>query len=255
MSLVNVMTSPQPFRVLVVDDDPALRKTICSSLAASGFTVEDAKTGNEAVSAAHQQTFDLVLLDMSMPGISGVETCQRIRAFAPRTAIIMLTVREAEEDKILALNAGADDYVTKPFRFRELIARIGAVLRRTRTDVSEDLGILQAGDLRMDFERRLLWKAGEQIRLSPKEFDLLSFLMKSHDVPLTHVKLLRGVWGPEYGNELEYLRTYVRSLRKKIEDDPARPKYLLTEPWVGYRFRYPSDPEQAASSSGDFDDG
>jgi two-component system KDP operon response regulator KdpE len=228
----------------VVDDEPALRKTIRASLAASGFAVEEAGTGVEALGAVQRRPFDLVLLDVNMPGMSGVEACRRIRALAPRMGIIMVTVRDAEDDKVRALEAGADDYVTKPFRFRELIARLGAVLRRTHTNIGEEPSILQAGDLKMDLEHRLLLKAGEQIRLSPKEFDLLSFLMKSQGVPLTHVKLLRGVWGSDYGNELEYLRTYVRMLRKKIEDDPARPQYILTEPWVGYRFRNPSDPDQ-----------
>ncbi|MGD1093594.1 MAG: response regulator transcription factor [Bryobacteraceae bacterium] len=237
----------QPCSVLVVDDEPALRKTILASLAASGFLVEEAGTGSDAVTAVRQRPFDLVLLDVNMPGMSGVEACRQIRAFAPRTGIIMVTVRDAEDDKVQALEAGADDYVTKPFRLRELIARLGAVFRRTHTDVAEARGILQAGDLKMDLDRGLLWKAGEQIHLSPKEFDLLSFLMRNQGVPLTHLKLLRGTWGPEYGDELEYLRTYVRMLRKKIEDDPARPQYIQTEPWVGYRFRNPSEPDQSAS--------
>ena len=192
--------------------------------------------------------FDLVLLDVSMPGMSGVEACRQIRALAPRTGIIMVTVRDSEEDKVRALEAGADDYVTKPFRFRELIARLGAVLRRTHM-ATEESGLVQVGDLKMDLERHLLWKRDEEIRLSPKEFDLLSFMMKNQGVPLTHAKLLHAVWGPEYGSELEYLRTYVRMLRKKIEDDPARPAYILTEPWVGYRLGNPSDPDQATNSS------
>ncbi len=241
------MTLAQPCSVLVVDDEPALRKTIRASLAASGFDVEEARTGAEAVGAVQKRPFDLVLLDVNMPGISGVEVCRQIRACAPRTGIIMVTVRDAEDDKVQALEAGADDYVTKPFRFRELIARLGAVFRRTHTDTGEGPRILQAGDLKMDLDGGLLWKAGQQIHLSPKEFDLLAVLMKNQGAPLTHVKLLRGVWGLEYGGELEYLRTYVRMLRKKIEDDPAKPQYIQTEPWVGYRFRNPSDPDQQAS--------
>jgi len=220
-----VIALPQPYNVLVVDDEPALRKTIRASLAASGFAVEEAGTGGEAVGAVQRRPFDLVLLDVNMPGMSGVEACRQIRALAPRTGIIMVTVRDAEDDKVRALEAGADDYVTKPFRFRELIARLGAVLRRTQTNIGEEPSILQAGDLKIDLEHRFLLKAGEQVRLSPKEFDLLSFLMKSQGVPLTHVKLLREVWGSDYGNELEYLRTYVRMLRKKIEDDPAKPQW------------------------------
>ena len=245
---MSVVTSPQSFSVLVVDDEPSLRKTIRASLAASGYTVTEAGTGGEAVGVVRGKPFDLVLLDVNMPGMSGVEACRQIRALAPRTGIIMVTVRDAEEDKVRALEAGADDYVTKPFRFRELIARLGAVLRRTHMD-TEVSGLIQAGDLKMDIERRLLWKGEEEIRLSPKEFDLLSFLMKNQGVPLTHLKLLHAIWGPEYGSELEYLRTYVRMLRKKIEADPARPEYILTEPWVGYRFRNPSDPDQATRPS------
>jgi two-component system KDP operon response regulator KdpE len=242
------VTSPQSFSVLVVDDEPSLRKTIRASLAASGYTVTEAGTGGEAVGVVRGRPFDLVLLDVNMPGMTGIEACRQIRALAPRTGIIMVTVRDAEEDKVRALEAGADDYVTKPFRFRELIARLGAVLRRTHMD-AEVSGLVQAGDLKMDIERRLLWKGDEEVRLSPKEFDLLSFLMKNQGVPLTHAKLLHAVWGPDYGSELEYLRTYVRMLRKKIEDDPARPGYILTEPWVGYRFRNPSDPDQATRPS------
>ncbi len=237
----------QPCSVLVVDDEPALRKTICASLATGGFTVQEAATGADAVRTLKVRLFDLVLLDVNMPGMSGLEVCRQIRAFAPRTGIIMVTVRDTEDDKVQALEAGADDYVTKPFRFRELVARLGAVLRRTRMDIDEAPRLLQAGDLKMDLERVLLLKGGEQIHLSPKEFDLLSVLMKNQDVPLTHAKLLRGIWGPEYGGEIEYLRTYVRMLRKKIEDDPARPQYILTEPWVGYRFRNPSDPTQSTN--------
>jgi two-component system KDP operon response regulator KdpE len=244
------VTSPQSFSVLVVDDEPSLRKTIRASLAASGYTVTEAGTGGEAVGVVRGRPFDLVLLDVNMPGMSGVEACRQIRALAPRTGIIMVTVRDAEEDKVRALEAGADDYVTKPFRFRELIARLGAVLRRTHVD-DEEPGLVQVGSLKMDIERRLLWKGEEEIRLSPKEFDLLSFLMRNQGVPLTHAKLLHAVWGAEYGSELEYLRTYVRMLRKKIEADPARPEYILTEPWVGYRFRNPSDPDQATPPSED----
>jgi len=245
------MTSPQPFKqfsVLVVDDEPSLRKVIRASLAASGFAVEEAETGKDAVALIRQRQFDIVLLDINMPGINGVEACRQIRALAPRAAIVMVTVRDAEEDKVRALEAGADDYVTKPFRFRELVARLGAVLRRTNTVRDSESSVLQAGDLKLEVDRHLLTKRGEQIRLSPKEFDLLAYLMKNQGAPMTHIKLLRAVWGPDYGGELEYLRTYVRMLRKKIEDDPARPEYILTEAWVGYRFRNPSDPDEPAHS-------
>ncbi|HLG99495.1 MAG TPA: response regulator transcription factor [Bryobacteraceae bacterium] len=159
-------------------------------------------------------------------------------------------MRDAEEDKVRALEAGADDYVTKPFQFRELVARLRAVLRRTHSNNSaEESAVIEAGELRLDVSRRMLWKGAEEIRLSPKEFDLITYMMKHQGAPVTHVALLRGVWGPEYGGEMEYLRTYVRMLRKKIEDDPARPQYILTEPWVGYRFRNPCDPDQTAGVS------
>jgi len=233
---------PQQSRVLIVDDEPPLRKALRASLTAAGFTAEEARTGDEAVAVAKQHPFDLVLLDINMPGLTGFEACRRIRTIAPRTGIVMVTVRDAEDDKVRALESGADDYITKPFRLRELIARLKAVLRRTRFDDSAQ-AVLQAGNLEIDLERRLLRRAGKQVHLSPKEFDLLAYLMRNLDAPVTHVKLLRAVWGPEYGNELEYLRSYVKMLRKKIEDDPARPEYILTEPWVGYRFCNPSDPD------------
>jgi two-component system KDP operon response regulator KdpE len=218
---------------------------VCAALGASGFAVEEARHGQEALAAMQLHRFDLVLLDINMPGLSGVETCRQIRLLEPSTGIIMLTVRDGEEDRVRALDAGADDYVTKPFRFRELKARLGAVLRRIQTEPAKESGILRAGSLKLDLDRRSLWKAGVRIHLSRREFDLLSVLMKSRGAPLTHAKLLRAVWGPECGNELEYLRTYVRLLRKKIEEEPANPQYLLTDPWVGYRFRDPSDPNQA----------
>jgi two-component system KDP operon response regulator KdpE len=214
-----------------------------ASLTASGFAVEEAGTGADAVAAMRQKQFDVVLLDVNMPGITGVEACRKIRDMAPRAGIIMVTVRDGEEDKVCALEAGADDYVTKPFRFRELVARLGAVLRRIRKTDDTDVIVLHAGDLRLDLNRRVLWKRGGKIRLSQKEFELLAFLMKNQGSPITHMKLLQAVWGPDYGGELEYLRTYVRMLRKKIEDDPARPEYISTEAWVGYRFRNPFEPQ------------
>lgn len=245
------MNSLRKFRVLVVDDEVALRKVIRASLSASGFSVEEAGTGKEALSAVRVHPFDLILMDVSMPGMSGVEACREIREFAPRIGIVMITVRDSEEDKVRALEAGADDYVTKPFQFRELVARLRAVLRRTHLHGAGEAKHLEAGDLKLDVERRQLLKAGEEIRLSPKEFELLAFMMKHQDAPLTHVNLLRAAWGPDYGGELEYLRTYIRMLRKKIEADPARPEYILTEPWVGYRFRSPSDPNQTPPPSAD----
>jgi len=231
----------QNTRVLVVDDEPSLRQALLTSLAASGFEVAEAASGEEAIRAMRHGKFDLILLDINMPGMTGIEACRRIRATIARVGIVMITVRDAEDDKIEALEAGADDFVTKPFCFRELLARLRAVLRRIRLDDAPKESVLRAGEIEIDLERRQLRKAGVEIHLSPTEFDLLSFLMRNEGMPLTHVKLLRTVWGPEYGNELEYLRSYIRMLRKKLEDDPARPQYILTEPWVGYRFHNPSN--------------
>ncbi len=234
---------PAQSSVLIVDDEATLRKALRSSLSASGFVVEEARNGEEAVGTVQQRFFYLILLDVNMPGIGGIDTCRRIRGIAPHAGIVMVTVRDQEDDKVRALEAGADDYVTKPFRLRELIARLRAVLRRTRVQQAPEPVILQAGVLKLDLHRRQLWRNEEEIHLSPTEFDLLALMMKNADAPLTHIKLLRSIWGPEYGNELEYLRSYVRMIRKKIENDPSQPEYILTEPWVGYRFRNPSDPD------------
>ena len=235
--------------VLVVDDEPALRKALRGSLTASGFLVEEARNGEEALGTVHRNPFDLVLLDINMPGISGIDACRRIRGISPHAGIVMVTVRDVEDDKVRALEAGADDYVTKPFKLRELTARLRAVLRRTRQHEAPEPEVIEAGNLKINLQQRLLWKGEEEVHLSPTEFDLLALMMKNAGAPLTHVKLLRSIWGPEYGGELEYLRSYVRMLRKKIEDDPARPEYILTEPWVGYRFRNPSDPDSPPVTS------
>jgi two-component system KDP operon response regulator KdpE len=230
--------------VLIVDDEPALRNALRISLAAAGFAVEEARNGAEAVEMVEEQQFDLVLLDMNMPGTNGMTACRGIRKIAPQTGIVMVTVKDLEEDKIKALEAGADDYITKPFRLRELIARLRAILRRTRVQDLTD--VLQVETLKLDLQQHRFWRGEEEIHLSPKEFDLLAFMMKHSGALLTHVNLLRSVWGPEYGGEMEYLRSYVRMLRKKIETDPANPRYIMTEPWVGYRFRNPSDSDAPA---------
>ena len=235
--------------VLVVDDEPALRKVFRTSLAASGFVIKEACSGEEAVEILPQHPFDLVLLDINMPGIGGVEACREIRALAPKIGILMVTVRDAEHDMVRALEAGADDYVTKPVRFRELVARMRAVLRRLDTNSATQPSVIRIHTLEIDLEHHCLRKAGDLIHLTPTEFDLLTLLMRNLGAPVTHAKILRTIWGPEYGSELEYLRSYVRTLRKKIEDDAARPKYIVTEPWVGYRFCDPSDPQLSASDS------
>ncbi len=231
--------------MLVVDDEPPLRKVLHTSLTGRGFVVEEVSSAERALELIAQRPFDLVLLDINMPGMGGIEACRRIRAIVPQVGIVMVTVRDTERDIVQALEAGADDYITKPFRFGELVARLRAVHRRTAGE-NAGVTVLRAGDMEIDFDRRLVSRAGEVVHLTPKEFDLLSLLMRNQGVLLSHAKLLRTIWGPEYGEELEYLRTYVRALRKKIEDDPAQPKYILTEPWVGYRFQNPSDEESPA---------
>ena len=230
-------------KLLIVDDEPALRKALRTSLSASGFEVSEARNGDEALAILPTTPVDLVLLDINMPGRTGIDVCRRIRASSKRTGIVMVTVRDSEEDKVQALEAGADDFITKAYLLREMVARLHAVLRRLSTQQEAAEAVLRAGSLELDPVRRLLLKNGPEIHLSPKEFDLLAYLFQHQGAPVTHERLLQAVWGPEFGGELEYLRSYVRMLRKKIEEKPAHPVYILTEPWVGYRFRNPTDPE------------
>jgi two-component system, OmpR family, KDP operon response regulator KdpE len=229
----------QRFNVLVVDDEAPLRKVLKTTLTTQGFSVEEASGAERAVDLVEQRTYDLILLDINMPGIGGLEGCRRIRNLGSSSAIVMVTVRDQEADIVEAFEAGADDYIVKPFRFRELIARLGAVLRRTAGESDRD-STLQIGCLEIDFKKRLVRRSGAVVHLTPTEFDLLAVLMKNQGTLLTHKRLLQMIWGPEYGEELEYLRSYVRVLRKKLEDDPAHPNYILTEPWAGYRFHNPS---------------
>jgi len=180
--------------------------------------------------------YDVVLMDINMPGMGGIRACREIRKSLPRLGILMLTVRDREEDKIAALDAGADDYITKPFNMHELAARIRAAVRRFRASQVDPDSVIRIGSIELDPARRLVRKAGELVHLTPKEFDLLRYLMANAGLPILHARLLHAVWGPEYGGELEYLRTFIRQLRKKLEDDPASPVYVLTDSHVGYRF-------------------
>ena len=226
---------------LLVDDEFAFRRALRTSLAASGFAIEEAPSGEEAIAMLGKRSFDLMLLDVNMPGMGGVETCREVRARLPRIGIIMVTVRDSENDMVKALEAGADDYITKPVRLRELIARLQAVRRRISIEDGIESAVLRVGDLELDVNRRLLYRDGEFVHLTPTEFQILALLMRNEGALVTHAQLLRSIWGPEYGTELEYLRSYVKALRKKIEQDPSRPRYLLTEPWVGYRLCNPLD--------------
>lgn len=221
--------------VLIVDDEPSIRISLRTILSGLGFAVVEAARGEEAVSLVRTAHFDIVLLDINMPGLGGIEVCRAMRKNAPLLPIVMLTVQGSEDRKVEALDAGADDYITKPFQLRELIARIRAAVRRNRF-ADEENPQIQIGDVRLDVERHLVQKNGKTVHLTPKQFELLHYLMANAGKPVPHAKLLRNVWGPEYGNELEYLRTFVRQVRMKIEDDPANPTYLLTESHIGYRF-------------------
>jgi two-component system KDP operon response regulator KdpE len=227
------------FSLLVADDEPAMRRVLGSSLRPVGYSVEEVESGEAAVGAIDRHPRDLVLLDINMPGIGGIEACRRIRRTSPRTGIVMISVLDREDHKVQAFEAGADDYVTKPFRLRELLARLAALRRRIHPENPGDATAIRAGGFELDTANRVLRKDGHEVRLSQKEFDVLEVLMTHMDTPIPHARLLHAVWGPEYGNETEYLRTYIKHLRKKLEADPTAPQYILTEPWVGYRFRNP----------------
>ncbi len=225
-------------RILVVDDEPQIRRVLRTSLTAQGYEIQVARTGEDALESIRNSRFDLVLLDMNMPGMGGLEACREIRA-SSELAIIMLTVRGSEQDKVAALDAGADDYITKPFGMPELLARIRAALRRLPTAAESGPESIQLDDLEINLTTRRVISKGRQIRLTPKEFDLLHYLVANPNIPIPHTKLLQAVWGPDYGDQVEYLRVFINQLRKKIETDPSHPQYLLTEPWVGYRFAKP----------------
>lgn len=229
--------------ILVVDDDSSTRRALRTTLSGMGFAVVEAARGEEALALARVTWFDAVLLDVDMPGMGGMEACRSIRRAIARLPILMLTVLDSEDDKVQALDAGADDYITKPFQLRELTARLrSAVRRRNALDNNRDAPI-RHGHIELDPVKYRVQKHGRSIHLTPKEFEMLHYLMMHAGEPIPHARLLKSVWGPEYGNELEYLRTFMRQLRKKIEDDPRNPRYLLTEAYVGYRFN--EQPEES----------
>jgi two-component system, OmpR family, KDP operon response regulator KdpE len=222
-------------RILVVDDEPQIRRVVRAALTAQGYEVTDSRTGEDALLALRDSRFDLVLLDINMPGMGGLETCRRIRE-SSEVGIIMLTVRDDEKDKVAALDAGADDYVTKPFSMPELSARIRAALRRAPTSIEEGAETIRLENVEINLATRRVIAQGREVRLTPKEFELLQYFVANPNVPIPHTRLLQAVWGPDYGDQVEYLRVFVNQLRKKIERDPSHPRHLLTEPWVGYRF-------------------
>lgn len=225
----------QRARILLVDDEVAIQRTVGPLLRSRGYEVDLAATGTEALDMFTQRTPGLVVLDLGLPDLEGTEVCRRIREKSP-VPIIVLSARGSEADKVNALDLGADDYVTKPFGPEELLARIRVALRRVGGEESVETGLLRAGALTIDYDRRRVVRDETEIRLTPKEFELLSLLARNHDRVLTHRTILKEVWGPNAVEQPEHLWTLVAQLRKKIEPDPATPKYLVSEPWVGYRF-------------------
>ena len=220
--------------ILVVDDEPQILRVMRVSLPARGYEVKTAPGGEEALDEIRKEMPDLIILDLVMPGLSGLEVCQRLREFSS-VPIIVLSAKGSETDKIAALDFGADDYVTKPFNLDELLARIRAVLRRSLASESSS-PILKAGDITIDINERRVTVAGTETKLTPKEFDVLKYLVGNAGKVVTHRTLLQAVWGSQSSEQTEYLRVFINQLRKKIEPDPQHPRYILTEPWIGYRF-------------------
>jgi two-component system KDP operon response regulator KdpE len=223
-----------PDRVLVVDDDPQMLRAITNALGARGYEVLSAVSGESALRVAAEAELDLVLLDLGLPGIGGHEVIHRLRAWS-ELPVIVISVRESQEEKVAALDAGADDFVTKPFGMKELLARMRAVRRRSTHDGELDV-VLSFGPLEVDLVKKLVMLDGDAIHLTPTEYRLLEVMATNPGKLLTHTWLLRRVWGPGYGTESNYLRLYVRQLRQKLRDTPSAPKWITTEPGLGYRW-------------------
>jgi two-component system KDP operon response regulator KdpE len=222
-------------RVLVVDDEPQITRVLRTVLTSQGYQVRTAAEGESALSSFREWNPELVITDLYMPHMDGIELCRRIRAIST-VPIIVLSVKGEERTKVEALDSGADDYVTKPFGIDELTARVRAALRRRAGGASEDASSLDLGEFRIDFDARRVHAHGQEVRLTPKEFDLFVYMARRPNRVLTHASLLEAVWGEASQEQPEYLRVFMGQLRKKLEPDPSSPRYLLTEPWVGYRF-------------------
>jgi two-component system KDP operon response regulator KdpE len=225
----------KPARILLVDDEVSIQRAVAPLLRSRGYEVSVAGNGTSALELISQESPDLVVLDLGLPDVDGVEVCRRIRAHSTMP-IIILSARGGESDKVAALDLGADDYVTKPFGPEELLARIRVALRRVFSEEERESGRVQIADLMIDYDRRRVVRAGDDIRLTPKEFDLLSLFVRNADRVLTHRAILKAIWGPNAVNQPEHLWVLVGQLRRKIEPDPSNPRYLISEPWVGYRF-------------------
>jgi two-component system KDP operon response regulator KdpE len=230
------MASVDHRRILVVDDEPQISRVLRTSLSAQGYDLRVANDGETALEIVKDWTPDLVITDLSMPNMDGLELCRRLRTKS-QVPIIVLSVKGEERTKVHALDAGADDYVTKPFGMGELLARVRANLRRLPTSVEEETGgVIESGDFRIDFDAHVVLVSGREVKLTPKEFDLLAYFARHAGKVLTHRALLNAVWGANSVEQPEYLRVFIGQLRKKLEPDPSSPSYIITEPWIGYRF-------------------
>lgn len=223
----------KPKRILIVDDELQITRALRHGLAAHRYDVRTAADGEGAIDTFRDFRPDLVITDLQMPGMSGIDLCRQLREQS-QIPIIVLSVKGEEKTKVAALEAGADDYVTKPFGMDELVARIRAVLRRSPESGSAVR--IDIGDFQVNIDAHQAVVRGDEVRLTPKEFDLLAYMLKHHDTVMTHKALLTAVWGANFADQTEYLRVFLGNLRKKIELDPAKPAYIKTEPWVGYRF-------------------
>jgi two-component system KDP operon response regulator KdpE len=226
-------------RLLIVEDDSALRRSLRTTLDVLGFDVGEASNGEDGLVRLRMIDYEAVLLDINMPGIGGIETCRRIRRIHTKMPILMLTVRDSEDDKVEALEAGADDYVTKPFQTRELVARIRAAVRRFRAPETPAEMPITNGAITLDPVRRRVERSGTEVHLTPREFDAVHLLMTHAGRPITYARLLCALRGTGFGNERAYLRVLIGQVRKKLEDDAANPIYILTDSYIGYRFREP----------------
>jgi two-component system KDP operon response regulator KdpE len=230
-------TCPMKPRILLIEDDPQIRRFLRTSLGVQGYELIEAETGNDGLALAASQVPDVVILDLGLPDLEGIEVIRRLREWSSMP-IIILSARGQERDKVVNLDAGADDYLTKPFGMAELLARIRVALRRKMpAEEGKPVPVFALGDLKVDFERRRVFRGQEEIHLTPIEYKLLSVLVKYRGKVVTHSQLLKEVWGPAYTGQNPYLRIFILNLRRKLEADPTRPYYLITEPGVGYRLR------------------
>jgi two-component system KDP operon response regulator KdpE len=227
--------------ILLIDDEPQIRRVLRTSLGSKGARVLDAASGEEAIEMLRRETVDLILLDLNMPGMGGLAACRAIRS-GWDMPIVVVSVRDSDHDKVEALDAGADDYVSKPFSFDELMARMRAALRRTGFATDTTPLRVSVPGLEVDFANRTVIAGGNPVRLTPTEFDILRYLVSQANKPVPHKRLLQAIWGPEYGDQIEYLRVFINQLRKKIEPGGGKPVFIATEPRIGYRFILPEAP-------------